>query len=57
MSNKITPNGTSAVRKNTAQKTNGFVRFLKFIFVKNFELKLLALLTSALMWALIVGLG
>lgn len=36
---------------------NAFVRFLRFVFVKNIGLKILALAVSGLLWALIVGLG
>ena len=39
------------------KKQSGFKRFLRFVFVKNIELKILALFTAVLMWALVVGLG
>ncbi|MCL2797103.1 MAG: hypothetical protein FWD58_03505 [Firmicutes bacterium] len=57
MTQKITPNGKTTPKPEAPKKPGGFSRFLKFVFVKNFELKLLALFTSALMWALVVGLG
>jgi len=34
-----------------------FVRFVKFVFVKNITLKVVALATAGLLWALIIGLG
>ena len=46
-----------ARQKDAEPKGNGFVRFLKFAFVKNIGLKIAAILTAAVMWALIVGLG
>jgi len=55
MTNKINPNTIPLT--SAPKKPNGLARFLKFVFIKNFELKFLALLTGALMWALIVGLG
>ena len=36
---------------------NKFVRFLKFVFVRNIGLKVLAVVTAVVLWALIVGLG
>jgi len=36
---------------------NKFARFLHFVFVKNIGLKILALATAGLLWALIAGLG
>jgi len=55
MTNKINQNTPPIA--SAPKKPGGLARFLKYVFVKNFELKLLALVTSALMWALIVGLG
>jgi len=57
MEQKTTARDKPSPQQPAEKKTNGFVRFLKFVFVKNIELKALAILTSALMWALIVGLG
>jgi len=48
----------AGVQKEQEQKKqNGFVRFLKFVFVKNIGLKLLALLTAGAMWLIIAGFG
>ena len=37
--------------------SGGFMRILRFVFVKNIGLKAAAVLTAAAMWALIVGLS
>jgi len=39
------------------KKDNKFVRFLKFVFVKNIGIKIAALATAGLLWVLIAGLG
>ncbi len=40
-----------------AKKPNAFVRFLKFVFVKDFAIKAAALVTGAAMFLLTAGLG
>ena len=39
------------------KKENGFKRFLKAVFVHNFVGKITAIIISALLWVLAVGLG
>jgi len=48
---------TLAPRKPEGKQPNKFVRFLKFVFVKNIGLKIAAILTAAAMCVLIVGLS
>ncbi|MCL2062501.1 MAG: hypothetical protein FWH03_07780 [Firmicutes bacterium] len=43
--------------KPEPKKQNGFIRFLKFVFVKDIALKAAALLTGAALWLLIIGLS
>ena len=52
---EIPSNGNDLQERKT-NKPNGFVRFLKVVFIQDIVLKAAALATSALMWALIVGL-
>ncbi len=44
-------------KSNQEKKQNGFIRFLKAVFVNNFTYKLFAVLFGVLLWLLSVGLG
>ncbi|MCL2861168.1 MAG: hypothetical protein FWE22_02015 [Firmicutes bacterium] len=48
---------TGVYQASSTQKKEGkFKRFLKFVFIKNIELKLLAIGASIIMWVLSTGL-
>ncbi|MDE6029528.1 MAG: hypothetical protein K2F90_04330 [Clostridiales bacterium] len=43
-------------KQENAKKPNGFVRFLKAVFVHNIGWKILSIVSAAVIWALAAGL-